>query len=154
MTMARVFVHAATQGPRGVVSFSDPVPRRGADGRLDFPGHVGLILQASDAIYTGRGTPRTIPLIDGRSFVERGRSKARAGEAGGDAVVRRLVALGADPPAPGEGMGAWTSRALARLATPLRHPGNHGYVFRLKPKTLLVAVPGLPYPKTVDKEAA
>ena len=152
--LARVFAHAREQGLRGVISFSDPVPRRGDDGRLVFPGHVGLIYQASNAVYTGRGTPRTLQLIDGKPLVERGRSKARAGESGGDAQVRRLVALGADAPDPGEDMAAWTTRALALLATPLRHPGNHRYVFRLKPKTLLVAVPALPYPKHADREAA
>lgn len=150
--LARCFDHARAQGLRGVVSFSDPVPRRDAAGGIVFPGHVGLIYQASNALYTGRGTARTLQLIDGRPLVERGRSKARAGESGGDAQVRRLVALGADTPLEGEDMAAWTTRALTRLATPLRHPGNHRYVFRLKPKTLRVAVPSLPYPKTVDPE--
>lgn len=154
--LARVFAHAQAQGLRGVVSFSDPVPRRGDDGRLVFPGHVGLIYQASNAIYTGRGTPRTVQLIDGRPVNERRRSKARASEVGGDAAVRTLVAAGADPPSPGEDMGAWTRYAIAKVATPLRHPGNHRYLFRLKPKTLAIAVPALPYPKSVDpeKEAA
>jgi hypothetical protein len=152
--LARVFEHAEAQGLRGVVSFSDPVPRRGADGRVVFAGHVGLIYQASNAVYTGRATPRTIPLIDGKRLVERRRSKARAGEVGGDAAVRALVAAGADPPLPGEDMGAWTTRALRALATPLRHPGNHRYVFVLRPKRLQVAVASLPYPKAVDRESA
>jgi hypothetical protein len=150
--LARCFDHARAQGLRGVISFSDPVPRRNDAGELVFPGHVGAIYQASNALYTGRGTARTLQLIDGRPLVERGRSKARAGESGGDAQVRRLVALGADAPCLGEDMGAWTTRALAKLATPLRHPGNHRYIFALKPKTLLVAVPALPYPKRVDSE--
>jgi hypothetical protein len=38
--LARVFEHAEAQGLRGVVSFSDPVPRRGADGRVVFRGHA------------------------------------------------------------------------------------------------------------------
>ena len=29
---------------------------------------------------------------------------------------------------------------------------THRYLFRLKPKTLLIAVPALPYPKHVDRE--
>ena len=150
--LARCFDHAQTTGLRGVVSFSDPVPRRDDAGELVFPGHVGAIYQASNAIYTGRGTPRTLQLIDGKPLIERGRSKARAGESGGDAQVRRLVALGAPQPNLGEDMAAWTSRALALLATPIAHPGNHRYVFKLKPKTLLVTVPSLPYPKQVDRE--
>jgi hypothetical protein len=150
--LGRVFRHAQAQGLRGVVSFSDPVPRRNDDGALVFPGHVGLIYQATNAVYTGRGTPRTLQLFDGYPLNERQRSKARAGEVGGDAAVRRLVARGADAPAPGEDMAAWTTRAIRKLATPLRHPGNHRYVFRLKPKTLLVAVPSLPYPKTADPD--
>jgi hypothetical protein len=152
--LARCFQHAQAQGLRGVVSFSDPVPRRNDKGELVFPGHVGAIYQASNALYTGRATARTVQLIDGRQLNERRRSKARAGESGGDAAVRALVAAGAPPPDPGEDMWAWTRRAIAQVATPLRHPGNHRYVFRLKPKTVLVAVPALPYPKAVDKEAA
>jgi hypothetical protein len=31
---------------------------------------------------------------------------------------------------------------------------THRYVFRLRPRTLRLAVPALPYPKSADKEAA
>jgi hypothetical protein len=51
---------AGQQGVRGVVSFSDPVPRRTAAGDLVFPGHIGTIYQASNAGYLGRTTPRRV----------------------------------------------------------------------------------------------
>jgi hypothetical protein len=43
---------AASTGLRGLVMFSDPIPRRRADGTVVMPGHVGVIYQASNAIYT------------------------------------------------------------------------------------------------------
>jgi len=59
---------AARLGVRGVVSFSDPVPRRTAAGELVFPGHIGTIYQASNAEYLGRTTPRRVVLLpDGRA---------------------------------------------------------------------------------------
>jgi hypothetical protein len=45
------------------VVFSDPVERRRADGTVIMPGHVGVIYQASNAVYTGRGTARTLALL-------------------------------------------------------------------------------------------
>jgi len=56
---------------RGVVSYSDPMPRHALDGRLVMPGHVGLIYRASNAIGLGRSSPRTLLLTpDGRALEE------------------------------------------------------------------------------------
>src|SRR5262245_917910 len=55
--LARWWELAARHGVRGVVSLSDPVPRRTVAGELVFPGHVGTIYQASNAAYLGRTTP-------------------------------------------------------------------------------------------------
>ena len=51
--LGQVFRLAQHEGVRGIVSFSDPVARRDLAGRVVFPGHVGAIYQASNAIYAG-----------------------------------------------------------------------------------------------------
>ncbi len=61
--LARVFRLAQRAGVRGVVSFSDPVPRARADGTSLTPGHVGTIYQAGGAVYTGRGTRRSLVML-------------------------------------------------------------------------------------------
>jgi hypothetical protein len=48
-------------------------------GRLVFPGHVGVIYRASNALYSGRSAARTLLLLpDGRALDERSLAKARA----------------------------------------------------------------------------
>lgn len=56
--LARTFELLRAQGLAGVVSFSDPTPRATATGRVVFPGHIGTIYQAHNAVYLGRGTAR------------------------------------------------------------------------------------------------
>src|SRR6266704_432036 len=51
------FRFLATDGIARVVSFADPVPRI-VSGRTLFVGHVGTIYQSSNAVLTGRSTPR------------------------------------------------------------------------------------------------
>jgi hypothetical protein len=140
--LAQVFRLAGREGVRGVVSFSDPVARRDATGRLVFPGHVGVIYQASNAIYAGRGTARTVLLLpDGRVLNERALAKLRALDLG-HAYVEELLR-------------GWLPRALAAAGVRrLRHPGNHRYLFRLGDRaarrSVLVGLPNSPYPKRVD----
>ncbi len=94
--LAQAFRLAAEDGIRGVVSFSDPVPRTTAGGSVIMPGHVGTIYQASNATHTGRGTPRTLALLpDGTVFSDRAKQKIRKGERGHEYAERRLVELGA-----------------------------------------------------------
>lgn len=96
--LAQVFRLAAREGVRGVVSFSDPVARRDAAGRLVFPGHLGVIYQASNAIYAGRGTARTLLLLpDGRVLNERALAKVRALDTGHGYVEELLRTFGAPP---------------------------------------------------------
>lgn len=84
---------------RGVVSFSDPLPRAAADGRVVMPGHVGTIYQAFNAHYLGRSTPRTLTLLpDGSVFSDRTAQKIRARERGWAYAVEQLVAFGAPEP--------------------------------------------------------
>ncbi|MFF8632456.1 Mom family adenine methylcarbamoylation protein [Streptomyces werraensis] len=67
--LARCFDRLLADGVRGVVSFADPVPRRTASGLLVMPGHVGTIYAATNAVYTGRATARTVKLLpDGTVF--------------------------------------------------------------------------------------
>jgi hypothetical protein len=129
--LGRCFDRLTRAGFRGVISFSDPVARRAADGAVVFPGHYGCIYQAHNARYAGRSAPRTLSLLpDGRVLSERAKSKIRRLERGWEYAAKRLLAFGADAvwmddPA------AWLAHWLSRLARPLRHPGNHRYLWGL-----------------------
>jgi hypothetical protein len=157
--LGRVFRLAGRDGVRGVVSFSDPVARRDAMGRLVFPGHIGVIYQASNAIYAGRGSARTILVLpDGRVLNERALAKLRALDRGHRYVEGLLRGFGA-PPRRGAEPTAWLARALAAAGIRrLHHPGNHRYLFRLgnraDRRSILVGLPSLPYPKLPDQPPA
>jgi hypothetical protein len=82
------------QGLCGVVSFSDPVPRRTAAGTLVFPGHIGTIYQASNAEYLGRRTPCRILLPEGRLLspaCSSGWASCAARRSGAGALRRRAT---------------------------------------------------------------
>ncbi len=154
--LAQTFRLAARMGVRGLISFSDPVARRDATGRLVFPGHIGLIYQAANAIYAGRGTPRTLLVLpDGRVLNERALAKLRAldsGHAYVEELLQRFGALSRNGANPRE----WLSHALSSVGVRrLRHPGNHRYLFRLGSRTakrrILVALPSTQYPKQVSR---
>ncbi len=154
--LARVFRLAAREGVRGVVSFSDPVGRRDTAGRLVLPGHIGVVYQASNAIYAGRGTLRTPMLLpDGRVLNERALAKLRTLDRGHGYVEALLRAFGA-PPRRGLHPAVWLPGALAAAGVrQLRHPGNHRYLFWLEDRTARrpasFALPSLPYPKRLDE---
>ncbi len=116
----------------GVVSFSDPVARASAAGVVVFPGHYGCIYQATNAVYTGLATPRTLRLLpDGTVLSPRAIQKVRKRERGWRYVVESLTRLGA---APLDDVGdpyAWLASWLPRLTRSFRHPGNHRYAFAL-----------------------
>jgi hypothetical protein len=151
--LAHCWEMAAGEGVRGVVSFSDPVPRRTATGALVFPGHVGTIYQASNAAYLGRTAPRRLLLLpDGRVLSERALSKIRNDECGHAYAEREVLRFGARPRRPGEDGASWLAGALrAAGVRQVVHGGNHRYAFRVGARRRLVAV-GLPaaaYPKAV-----
>lgn len=153
--LARCFEHLADDGVRGVVSFSDPVPRV-VDGRVLFGGHVGTIYQASNAAFTGRGTARTITVLrDGTTLSDRAIQKVRRTERGHEYVERRLVGLGARAPRAGEAGTAWLTSALDDVrAVRLRHRGCLRYAFTTSHRDrrqVRIAPPRLPYPKAVDE---
>jgi hypothetical protein len=151
--VSRCFDLLRKEGIRGVVSFSDPMKRRAADGTVVMPGHWGCVYQSLNAVYTGRGTARTLRLFqDGTVFNERTIQKIRKQERGWEAAVAGLQARGAGPldGEPREWLRTW----LPQLTRPLRHAGNHRYVWALD-RRLCGALPApLPYPKLIDAEAA
>ena len=153
--LARVFELATCEGLRGVVSFADPLPRKTLAGAVVTPGHVGIIYQASNAIYAGRGTPRSILLLpDGRVLNERALSKVRSLDRGHEYVEEMLCRFGA-PPRHGTNPTLWLPLALATIhARRVWHPGNHRYLFRLGNRRVrrstVLALPSLPYPKVVE----
>lgn len=156
--LAAAFRLIRERGVRGVVAFSDPVPRILRSGTVLSPGHVGTIYQASNGLYAAeRTTARTLLLgPDGRVFSSRAIQKIRAGERGHAYAERQLVEWGAHPRHDGELAIQWLSTALADAGVRrVRHPGNHRYLFRVGDRRersrVAVAITPAPYPK---KEAA
>ncbi len=144
--LARCLASLGREGFAGVVSFSDPMARKTADGHTVFGGHVGTIYQASNAVYLGRAHADTVHLMpDGTVFPRRSLAKIRARDRGWRPAVERLVAAGARPL---EGdVEAWLADALARVTRRVRHPGNHKYVFALDRGARRAMPASLPYPK-------
>jgi len=156
--LARVFEHAADRGIRGVVAFSDPMPRHRTlpNGQTEqiLPGHVGLIYQATNARACGRSTARTLKYhpASGTVLSERTLSKIRTRDRGAAAAERHLVTLGASLPRAGEHPHAWLRTALADIDTQkIRHPGNFRYAWATgtpaQRRQVTIALASTPYPK-------
>jgi len=171
------FRFLATDGIARVVSFADPVPRI-VSGRTLFVGHVGTIYQSSNAVLTGRSTPRYLTVLpNGTSLSDRALQKVRGQEVGHRYVERRLCALGARPLRAGMNPAGWLPDALNDVhAVRLRHGGNLRYAMltsRAARRHVRLRLPGdrdayggcalgtlthlarrgitgLPYPKQVD----
>jgi hypothetical protein len=144
--LARCFEQLRAQDLRGVVSFSDPVPRQTREGLTIFRGHIGTIYQAHNGAYRGRGTARTLRLLpDGSVVSARALQKIRRGERGWHYAAEQLVAFGADPC---EGnRRVWLRRWLPRVTRTLAHPGNFKYAWPLRKGERLASVG--PYPKVL-----
>ncbi len=147
-------------GMRAVLSYSDPVPRRNAEGIAIMPGHLGTIYQASNAHYAGRATPRTLVMTrSGHVLSERTLSKLRADDRGAAYAYEQMLAAGAPRRNPFEDGRDYVRRALADGPfTRLRHPGNHLYIFALgnrreRRDLFSMLEPALPYPKALDRAA-
>jgi hypothetical protein len=157
--LARVFAQAQAEGIRGIVSFSDPLPRLRADGTVVMPGHVGIIYQSSNAAYLGRGRARWVTVLpDATVLNDRAMAKVRSRQRGHEYVERKLMALGARPPRAFEDMAAWLAEALAAIgARRLKHRGNHRYAFALgssrERKLIRIGFERRDYPKSIDKAA-
>ena len=147
--LGRLWAHLRRESAiRGVVAFSDPMPRR-RHGRLITPGHWGTIYQAGGSAYLGRGRARTLTVLpDGTVLNDRCGGETPGGERGWRYVRDRLVALGATPP-PGPGAPArdWLPAALHAVgAQQRRHGGNLRYGFPLA-RGVRLGQPTMPYPK-------
>jgi hypothetical protein len=118
-------------GVRAVLSYSDPLPRRDASGRVVTPGHVGQIYQARNALYLGMSRGMWHHLTPaGRFLSKRGISKIRGQEQGWEGAAAALMAEGAPARRVGEDPAAWVARALVEGPfTRVKHPGNHVYVW-------------------------
>lgn len=172
--VARVFRQARDVGIRGVISFSDPLPRRRIVVDTDpatgvsveredtiTPGHCGIVYQALSAYACGRSTPRTLTYLPrhGQVLSDRTLQKIRAGERGSAAAEQLLVRLGARPRRAGVSARAWLPGALCDLqATKRRHPGNYRYAWHLGSRTERrahpIALARTPYPKPAHGRAA
>jgi len=145
--IARCFERLRTEGIVGVVSFSDPVERTRADGTKVFGGHIGYIYQATNGVYVGRSQGRRHRLLpDGTILHPRAISKVRKLDRGWKHVVERLISLGAPQYRDGP---EWIEEALAATVRPLRHSGNHKYVWALKKRDRRHLPTSLPYPKVL-----
>lgn len=151
--LARAFrlLRLALPEIRAVVSYSDPLPRTTLDGSVVMPGHVGIIYQSLNAIYTGRSKSRTMYLGPGGHEVPpRTLSKLRNGERGDGYAYARLRELGAPPRRHLEDARAYVARALREGPfRALRHPGNHAYVWAFDAADRSTLPRSLPYPKHI-----
>jgi len=151
--LGRAFDILRREGIRGVLSFSDPVPRTTADGTIIFPGHVGTCLQAHNATYLGRATPRTLRVLpNGTVLSDRAIVKIRSEEKGWRYASAILERHGAEHPS-GD-LSVWLDRWLPRLTRPLRHAGNHRYAWALHRSYRRFLVGGRPYPKQLERSIA
>jgi len=153
--VARCFELLAAAGIVGVCAFSDDMPRTDAAGRRTFRGHVGTVYQATNAVYVGRARGGLLRLLaDGSVLHGRALAKLRGRTKGWRYVADRLEGAGAAPLADGEDARAWADRWVAALTRPVRHPGNHKYLFGLGRSARRALPAGLPYPKMDELAAA
>jgi hypothetical protein len=131
--VARCHHDLALGGIRGVVSFSDPLPRHGRDGTAVMPGHVGTVYQALNFVYTGRTRPHTVTVLpDGSVMHGRALAKIRAQHTGHRYAERVLEDLGGPAITDGDDPARWLRHALASIGeVNVRHPGNHRYCLTL-----------------------
>jgi len=143
--LARCVEVLRSEGLVGVVSFSDPLPRRTVQGEIVHKGHIGTIYQAFNGAYLGRSAPRTIYLLpDGSVLNARTIQKIRSQERGwlyGAEMLQRFGAsqISGDPK-------VWLARWLPTLTRTIRHPGNHKYAWPLDRTIRKVMPRSLPFP--------
>lgn len=143
---------------RAIVSFSDPNPRMGLDGRELFPGHIGTIYQAANANYAGKSDPATIWLLpDATVFSNVANGKIRRALAGWHNDAQTLVRWGADPIAEDASdveRIRWLERWRGELTRSVRHRGLHRYTFTLDRAAPATFGPRRAYPKQGKAKAA
>lgn len=133
---------------RGIVSFSDPFPRTNRAGEQTFAGHVGCIYQATNAVYVGRSRAETKLLFpDGTMVAGRSKSKLASRDKGAGAFARTLEQHGAPPLRPWDDMVTYVKAWLPLITRPIRHTGNHKYVWALHRRDRKRLPDSLAYPK-------
>ena len=147
---ATIYIRTVEGQVDGNLHAEDRVELRAtAPGEVVFRGHCGITYSALSAIYTGRATPRTLHLLPDASVLsDRTAQKIRAQERGWRAAVDTLVEHGAVAPTYNEDTREWLRRELARVTRPMRHGGNHKFLFPLTRvgKRAVRGVRALPYP--------
>jgi hypothetical protein len=134
-----------------IISYADPMIRRGADGRLQKHGHVGRAYVCFGMSYRGRATSRLETMLpDGQVFNDRDLSKIRAGETGHRYATDELLRQGARSRLFGEEPAEWLRSLYAGgFLTKRRNPGNHLYAFPMTVRAKLAGrgLPNLAYPR-------
>ena len=150
-------------GVRAVLSYSDPMERRNAEGELVKRGHYGTVYRGLSASYLGRSSRRTLVLDRrGRVISDRSLSKLRNDESGAGGAYRMLIEAGAPQKMLGESGREYVERALKEGPfTRQKHPGNLVFGWGVGSKgdrsSVRKSMQGLaypPYPAEPLKQAA
>jgi hypothetical protein len=153
--LARCFALLRAAGVVAVESCADPQPRPALDGTLTHRGHVGTIYQALSSCgrssrYVGRTNAASLRLLpDGTCWSNRAAGKVARREQGCDYAAAQLVRWGADPLREDEDALAWVRRWRDQLTRPMRHNGNHRYVWAINKRfsRMFDHMPDYAYPK-------
>jgi hypothetical protein len=130
------------------------VARPNGEGVIVFPGHIGTIYQAHNAVYLGPTKAELKHLLaDGTVFPNRALSKIRKRDKGWRYGVERLVSYGADGLGEREDPEAWLALWLPRLTRKLSHSGNLKYAWDLERRGKRARLPpSKPFPKVTQLE--
>jgi len=141
---------------KSVVSYSDPLPRITAEGKVCKIGHFGTIYMAYGGVHLGRSRKRTLILDKhGQVISERMLSKIKNLESGFAYSEKLLYEAGASFRPYWEHPRDWVERVINDSNSPFRrikHPGNFVYAWpvgsRLERRHARKQfAPALPYPK-------
>ena len=137
---------------KALLVFQIRCPGATSSARLPSWAHTGIIYQAFNGVYLGRGTARTLRLLpDGRAFNDQSIQKIRKMERGWRSAAAVLEDLGA-PHAPEEPEARlnWLHSALSGFTRTVRYHGCHQYAWALTRPLKRILPPSLPFPKFVD----
>lgn len=142
---------------RGVLAYSDPMPRVMPDRHVVKRGHVGQIYVSHNGQYFSRTKPRAIILTrSGHELSPRTLSKLRNGERGADGAYRQLLAHGAPRRRIGENDRGYVERALREGPfARVRHLGMHVFGWPIggqleRSRLRRQFAPSRPYPRHAD----
>jgi hypothetical protein len=159
-TLAEIWRQAFELGVRGLVMFSDPVPRTTLEGwhgqpaAVVFAGHIGQIYQAVNCDHLGTSTPRRNYLMpDARVLSARAAQKIRKFEQGWRYASEFLRTYSGGPPlTEADDPRRWLQERLASArARAVKHDGCLRYAYRLGPNAraragIAIAMEALQYP--------